>query len=130
MPIEIIMAMRTNKSIAITRVPLNDSCGNIISEPGTYLIDGVFAGYNTGSGNYVDFYVPVYVAKSRSVTSARLVTSASVLFGSSRINLSVPINLTIMKQTFSGLNLEMPYSSTQTENIQATMLAIVQIVVT
>ena len=108
---------------------LNDSCGNIISEPGTYLIDGIFAGYNTGSGNYIDFYVPVYVAKSRSVTSAKIVTSASVFFGSSRMNLSVPTNLTIMKQTFSGLFLEMPYSSTQTANIQATMSAIVQIVV-
>ena len=74
---------------------LSDSCGNIISEPGTYLIDGIFAGYNTGSGNYIDFYVPVYVAKSRSVTSAKIVTSASVFFGSSRMNLSVPTNLTM-----------------------------------
>lgn len=107
----------------------NDSCGNIISEPGTYLIDGIFAGYNTGSGNYIDFCVPVYFAKSRSVTSARIVTSASVFSGSSRMNLSVPTNLSILKQTFSGLNLEMPYGSTQTANIQATMSAIVQIVV-
>lgn len=88
---------------------------------GVNYIGNIFcAGYNTGSGNYIDVFVPIN-------TNGRTVLSASALEGSiafnpsGKVDFSVPPTISVLEYTNFGIRLEIAYPSTQNSNISATM---------
>lgn len=90
----------------------------IISE-GTYNIGPtICSGFNTGSGNYCDFFLPIIydISKTYTVTFDNI----SCMFGDTRLNLSSSqTEIVIIDKAKTGLYLEIQYPSTQTMSVLA-----------
>lgn len=94
---------------------------NVITAPGTYTMIGCYAGFNTGSGNYVDFFVPLTLGNGRTVSSVTF--KGSVFFGTTRHNISNASSVDVLNITKNGIFCEYHYSSTQTASIVASVYA-------
>ena len=100
---------------------LNSNIANIITTPNTYTLSGCFAGFNTGSGNYVDFFIPIIISNTRTVSSVSF--KGSVFFGTTRYNVSNITSVEVISVARNGLLCEFTYPSTQTQNVQAMVYA-------
>ena len=80
------------------------------------------AGYNTGSGNYFDFFVPIN-AKGLTPISASVSSDTAIFTPTGRISFSSQPSITVMGATDNGVRLEVAYPSTQTPNICGTIYA-------
>lgn len=88
----------------------------------TYIGDVVCAGYNTGSGNYFDFFVPIE-AKGLTPISASATSDTVIFTPTGRVPFSSPPSITVRGSTGNGVLLEVMYPSTQTANICGTIYA-------
>ena len=104
---------------------LSDTVSNIAGlKSGTNNIGHVMcAGYNTGSGNYVDFFVPINT-NGKNITSASIASNSAVYLSSKRVTFSSAPSVTVQGFTNYGVRLELQYPSTQTANICATVSAV------
>ena len=90
-------------------------------QSGTNNIGGVIcAGYNTGSGNYVDFFIPI-ATNGKTVTSITASSSTSIFLPSKRIDLSSTPTITVQETVKNGIRAEIQYATTQTSNVCATL---------
>lgn len=83
----------------------------------------IAAGYNTGSGNYFDFFVPCNTG-GKTVTSASIAADSAIYLPTTRIGFSSDPEVTVIGQTNYGVRLEVKYPSTNTPNICGTIYAI------
>lgn len=98
-----------------------DQIANIITAPGTYTMLGCYAGFNTGSGNYVDFFVPLILGNGRTVSSVTF--KGSVFSGTTRNYVSSASSVEVLNVTRNGIFCEYHYPSTQTPNVPASVYA-------
>lgn len=83
----------------------------------------ICAGYNTGSGNYFDFFVPIE-AKGLTPISASASSDTAIFTPTGRISFSSQPSITVAASIDNGVLLELHYPSTQTPNICGTIYAI------
>ncbi len=81
------------------------------------------AGYNTGSGNYFAFFVPVE-AKGLTPISASVTSETVIYTPTGRFIFPSRPTITVTQSYGNGLILEVSYPSTQTPNICGTIYAI------
>jgi hypothetical protein len=103
---------------------LSDKYASNLRPGMTFINKMICAGYNTGSGNYVDLFIPVPVAPGVSVTSVTASTSGSTIYTSSG-----PISLQnataeVLSYNTYGIVAEFRYSSTQMKSIPVSGLLI------
>ena len=108
---------------------LNEHIGNIINAAGTYEFDCICAGYNSGSGNYVDFFAPMMIKPGLTITSAKLKANSSIFYGTTRENISSETNVSATSIQRFGVYLEMQYSSSRTANVLANVHAKLKITI-
>lgn len=90
-------------------------------QSGTNNISGVIcAGYNTGSGNYVDFFIPINT-NGKTVTSITVDNSSSIFLPSKRIDFSSAPTVIVQETVKNGIRGEIQYATTQTANVCATL---------
>ena len=88
-----------------------------------YIANIICVGYNTGSGNYVDFWVPVLTGGNTPVSAS--ISSASVVFDANGRNaFSTDPTVTVEGYNDCGVRLELKYPSTKTPNIPASVYAV------
>lgn len=83
----------------------------------------ICAGYNTGSGNYFYFFVPIS-AKGLTPISASASSDTVIFTPTGRIPFSSQPSITIRGSMHNGVLLEVGYPSTQTPNICGTIYVI------
>ena len=83
----------------------------------------ICVGYNTGSGNYFDFFVPIN-AKGLTPISASATSDTAIFAPTGRIVFSSQPSITVSASMDNGVLLEVHYPSTQTPNICGTIYAI------
>ena len=97
---------------------LNSNIGLI---SGTNNIGGVIcAGYTTGSGNYVAFFIPIST-NGKTVTSVTVDDSSAVFLPTKRVDFSSAPTVTIQGTVKNGIRAEIQYPTTQTSNTCATL---------
>ena len=90
-------------------------------QSGTNNIGGVIcAGYNTGSGNYCDAFIPINT-NGKTVTSVSADDSSCIFLGASRIDFSSAPTISVLGQTDFGVRVEISYPSAKTSNVCATV---------
>lgn len=88
---------------------------------GANYVGNIFcAGYNTGSGNYVDVFVPINT-NGRTILSASASEGSIAFIPSGKIDFPNPPTISILEYTNFGIRLEIAYPSTQNSNTPATM---------
>lgn len=104
---------------------LSDTVSKIAGlKSGTNNIGNILcAGYNTGSGNYADFFVPINT-NGKNVVSASISSNSLVFLSSKRVTFSSAPSITVEGYTDYGVRLELRYPSTETANICATVYAV------
>ena len=80
----------------------------------------IVPGYNTGSGNYIDCFVPCSTG-GKTVTAASASASSLVYLPSKRVSYSSAPTITVLATTAYGVRLELAYPSTETANIAGTV---------
>lgn len=75
----------------------------------------VSAGFNTGSGNYFDFFYPCHVDTSKNYTVT--LTGHSIIYADSRKNSGMSTTAEVLHKYSNGLLLELSFTETQTANI-------------
>ena len=104
---------------------LNDGKSNRRLKAGTNSLGKcVLAGYNTGSGNYIDVFLPIDTSGITSITSASFQATSASYTKDGRVQFSSDTNASTIEKTNGGVFIEFAYASTQTANIAATLLAI------
>jgi hypothetical protein len=88
----------------------------------------VCAGYNSGSGNYFDFFVPIG-AKGLTPISASATSDTAIFTSTGRISFSSQPSITVAASMDNGVLLELRYPSTQTPNICGTIYVIGLIII-
>lgn len=83
----------------------------------------ILAGYNTGSGNYIDVAIPI-IRNGETITGVSILSTSVVFSGSGRTTFSSAPAATIISQTDRFLIAEFKYASTQTANIPVTLYAV------
>ena len=83
----------------------------------------IVPGYNTGSGNYFDFFVPCSTG-GKTVTSASLADGTAIYLPTTIANFSSAPEVTVIGQTDYGVRLEVRYPSTNTPNVCGNIYAI------
>lgn len=83
----------------------------------------ICAGYNTGSGNYFAFFVPIN-AKGLTPISASAHSDTVIFAHTGRIQFSSQPTITVMSSMDNGVLLQVTYPSTQTPNICGTIYVI------
>ena len=87
----------------------------------------ITAGYNTGSGNYFDFFLPLNVDMNKTYA----VTLSEVAIQYSNLKLSSYFGTcTVMGKQVNGLRCEIRFTQTQTSNIPGTLVCYAAISVT
>jgi hypothetical protein len=92
-----------NSILATLQTPLNTSL---------YCIS---AGFNTGSGNYFDFFYPCHVDTSKNYTVT--LTGHSIIYADSRKNSGMSATAEVLNKYSNGLMLELSFTEPQTANI-------------
>ena len=98
----------------------------IVLKPGTnYIGKAILAGYNTGSGNYMDSFFVCDVSHISAITSATL-ASGSAVFEVGGKNELAGSELTASDANIQphGVTIELHYASEKTHNCPATLLAV------
>ena len=118
-------ALNTNNLTNISNGALNnieDRLDRIEGlKTGINYVGNIFcAGYNTGSGNYVDVFVPINT-NGRTVSSADALAGSIAFIPSGKIDFSNPPAISVLEYTNFGIRLEIAYTSAQNSNIPATM---------
>lgn len=80
----------------------------------------IVPGYNTGSGNYIDCFVPCSTG-GKTVSSASASSSTIVYLPTKRISFSSAPTITVLETNAYGVRLELAYPSTETANINGTV---------
>lgn len=88
----------------------------------------IVPGYNTGSGNYIDCFLPISTG-GKTVTAASASASSLVYLPSKRVSYSSAPTITVLETTPYGVRLELAYPSTETANIAGTVY-LVELVLT
>lgn len=102
---------------------LNSKITNVLNSGQNLIGNIILPGYNTGSGNYFDFFVPCNTG-GKTVTSASLENTTIIHLATTLINFSSAPEVTVMGQTAYGVRLEVRYSSPNTPNVCGTIYAI------
>lgn len=82
----------------------------------------ICVGYNTGSGNYFDFFVPIN-AKGLTPISASASSDTVIFTPTGRISFPSQPSITVLGSTDNGVRLEVTFPSTQAPNICGTIYA-------
>jgi hypothetical protein len=90
----------------------------------TYVGRMICAGYNTGSGNYVDLFLPVPVAPGVSVISVTASSSDSAIYTSSGMLKFQDNTAEVVLYNAYGIVVEFRYASTQSYNIPVSGLLV------
>ena len=106
---------------------LGDAVNTLNSQMTNYLKSGtnnignaIVPGYNTGSGNYIDCFLPISTG-GKTVTAASASASSLVYLPSKRVSYSSAPTITVLETTAYGVRLELAYPSTETANITGTV---------
>ena len=102
---------------------LNSKITNVLKSGQNRIGNIILPGYNTGSGNYFDFFVSCSTG-GKTVTSASLVNGTSIYLPTTVANFSSAPEVTVLEQTAYGVRLEVRYPSTNTPNVCGTIYAI------
>lgn len=98
---------------------LNAYTRNIGLQSGAnYMGNIICAGYNTGSGNYVDVFVPVNT-NNRTVLSATVSAESAIFDDTGRQIFTSAPTISILETTKFGIRLEIVYESTKTPYVPA-----------
>lgn len=85
---------------------------------GTNYFAKVFTvGYVTGSGNYLDFFIPVYIPDGLTVTDVTILNTSVCIFGGASRQIGTPVSVT--EQNKLGIICEYHFSATQSANNSA-----------
>lgn len=95
---------------------LNSKITNSLKSGQNLIGNIIVPGYNTGSGNYFDFFVPCSTG-GKTVTSASLADSTAIHLPTTIANFSSAQEVRVSGQTDYGVKLEVRYPSTNTPNI-------------
>lgn len=88
---------------------------NCISQPGTYSLGNIdCAGYNTGTGNYFNFTIPVSISSDLSVTA---VTASGFTIRTADGSTTHTAALTVNNVGKGFLRVSHVYSTSQTANV-------------
>jgi len=106
---------------------LGDAVNTLNSQMTNYLKSGsnsigniICSGYNTGSGNYIDCFIPCSTG-GKTVTAASASSSTLVYLPTKRISFSSVPTITVLETNAYGVRLELAYPSTETVNITGTV---------
>ena len=118
-------ALGSNNLTQITKGALNDIEDKLDRieglKAGSNYVGNIFcAGYNTGSGNYVDAFVPLNT-NGRTIQSATASASSMALIPTGRIDFNTPPTINILESTNFGFRVEVTYPSTQAPSVPATL---------
>ena len=112
------------------KTPYNDNLAKIDAVGGSALKSGtnslgsvILAGYNTGSGNYVDACVPI-IRNGKTITGVSMSSDTIVYTPTGRVDFSSAPTVTILSQNDKFVRIEVAYPSTQTKNISVTLYAV------
>lgn len=83
-----------------------------------YISSIICAGYNTGSGNYVDVFVPVNT-NNKTVTSVTAGSTSVIFDANGRNTFTSAPTIAIVETTKFGIRIDITYESTKTQNIPA-----------
>ena len=115
------------RQIADAEGKLADAVNALNSKITNYLKSGtnnigniIVPGYNTGSGNYIDCFVPCSTG-GKTVSSASASSSTLVYLPTKRISFSSAPTITVLETNAYGVRLELAYPSTETANITGTV---------
>lgn len=117
--------IRTNLGAASAEdiTALNSKITNSLKSGENFIWNIIACGYNTGSGNYFDFFVPCSTG-GKTVTSASIADDSIVYLPTNVASFPSTPNVTVIGQTDYGVRLEVKYPSTNTPNICGTIYAI------
>jgi hypothetical protein len=102
---------------------LNSKITNSLKSGQNSIGNIIVPGYNTGSGNYFDFFVPCSTG-GKTVTSASLADGTAIYLPTTIANFSSAPEVTVIGQTDYGVRLEVRYPSTNTPNVCGNIYAI------
>lgn len=96
------------------------SGSSLINIGDSVIVHGFFAGYNTGSGNYVSFFVPLNISDSVTGATAEPVGGTVCdVFSNGKAD-DVPLSSASITGVYPyGVQIELHYPSTKTINIAA-----------
>ena len=99
---------------------LNSQMTNYLKSGTNNIGNIIVPGYNTGSGNYIDCFVPCSTG-GKTVTAASASSSTLVYLPTKRITFSSAPTITVLETNAYGVRLEIAYPSTETANITGTV---------
>ena len=99
---------------------LNSKMTNYLKSGTNNIGNIIVPGYNTGSGNYIDCFVPCSTG-GKTVSSASASSSTLVYLPTKRISFSSAPTITVLETNAYGVRLEIAYPSTETANIAGTV---------
>lgn len=115
------------RQVADAEGKLADAVNALNSQMTNYLKSGtnnigniIVPGYNTGSGNYIDCFVPCSTG-GKTVTAASASASSLAYLPTKRISFSSAPTITVLETNAYGVRLEVAYPSTETANITGTV---------
>ena len=99
---------------------LNSQMTNYLKSGTNNIGNIIVPGYNTGSGNYIDCFVPCSTG-GKTVTAASASSSTLAYLPTKRISFSSAPTITVLETNAYGVRLEIAYPSTETANITGTV---------
>ena len=109
-----------NTSLQAQVTALNSKITNYLKSGTNNIGNIIVPGYNTGSGNYIDCFVPCSTG-GKTVTAASASASTLVYLPTKRISFSSAPTITVLETNAYGVRLEIAYPSTETANITGTV---------
>ena len=125
--------VRLNMTVKNALATVNDKAKYDIYEPGVYVFERVvLPAYVTGSGNYIDFMLPITVKpslslaatyeKSTVISGSTVLTVAYLTDGYLQAPTAMSDNVTIIKKDSFGVQFEIGFLSTQIASRPATII--------